>query len=243
MTRPRTALALALVPGGVAVAALLSHRGLHLLDGVSSPGGDPAAAVSGVAAIGAALVAGWLALCLALSLAAEIPGRVGEASLALRDRVAPAVVQRWAAVVLGASVGATIAPGTAVAAVQQVPEPAAIGTSALAPAPGWTPAPEAPVAATPAPEPGWVPERPAPRPRADTRLVTGRQRPASEDPTVVVRRGDTLWSIASAHLGSGAGDVEIAREWPRWHEVNRGAIGTDPHTLLPGTVLTPPPAA
>ncbi|WP_352300711.1 LysM peptidoglycan-binding domain-containing protein [Kineosporia sp. NBRC 101731] len=57
---------------------------------------------------------------------------------------------------------------------------------------------------------------------------------------VVVKRGDTLWSIAAQHLGPGANDVDIAHEWPRWYQVNRHLIGADPHKLLPGERLRSP---
>lgn len=274
MTRSRTALGLASLPGGFVVTAALCHTGVHLLTSSSSRAGDPAAAVTGLAATGAGLIAGWLTVCLALTLAAELPGAVGAAARVLRDRVTPAVVQRWAAVVLGASVGATVAPGTAVADVRaseaptsspSLPDPAFTPTrdtharSATAtPAPGWLHARSATVTPTPgwlpeavAPgtslthslsEPGWVPGRPPAGRRTDPQLLTGRQRPADAERAVVVRRGDTLWSIAADHLGPAATDVEIAREWPRWHQANHTVIGNDPHVLLPGTQLTPPPA-
>jgi nucleoid-associated protein YgaU len=58
--------------------------------------------------------------------------------------------------------------------------------------------------------------------------------------TVVVHRGDTLWSIAARHLGPGATAAEIAHEWPRWYAANRNRIGADPDLILPGTPLVPP---
>ncbi len=267
MTRSRTALGLACLPGGLVVTTALGHGAVHLLESSTTRAGDPAAAVTGLAATGATLIAGWLSLCLALTLAAELPGAVGDAARGLRDRVTPALVQRWAAVALGASVGASIAPGTAVAAVRTgeapgsaaLPDPAFTPTpdpgpaatpdpggqrATATPAPGWLPTtggPTTPVARSVA-DPGWVPSRPPPKHRTDPQLLTGRQRPAGVEHTVVIRRGDTLWSLAAAHLGPSATDVEIAREWPRWHEANRALIGDDPHVLLPGTQLTPPPA-
>jgi nucleoid-associated protein YgaU len=57
---------------------------------------------------------------------------------------------------------------------------------------------------------------------------------------VVVRRGDTLWSIAAAHLDAHATDAEITDAWRRWYAANRGLIGGDPDLVLPGTVLTAP---
>jgi nucleoid-associated protein YgaU len=57
---------------------------------------------------------------------------------------------------------------------------------------------------------------------------------------VVVKGGDTLWSIAARHLGSTAGGAAIAEEWPRWYAANRAVIGDDPDLILPGTILRPP---
>ena len=60
------------------------------------------------------------------------------------------------------------------------------------------------------------------------------------DEGVVVRRGDSLWSITGRYLGPSATADEIAREWPRWHEANRDVIGADPDLIQPGQVLRPP---
>lgn len=67
--------------------------------------------------------------------------------------------------------------------------------------------------------------------------------PAPDGPgraVVTVRRGDTLWSIAAAHLPPGRTASDIARSWPRWYEANRDVIGADPDMLLPGDVLHGP---
>ena len=61
--------------------------------------------------------------------------------------------------------------------------------------------------------------------------------------TVVVAAGDNLWSIAARHLPPGAGDAQIAEEWPRWYDVNSGVIGADPGVIQPGQVLTVPVTA
>ncbi|REF37546.1 LysM peptidoglycan-binding domain-containing protein [Thermasporomyces composti] len=99
------------------------------------------------------------------------------------------------------------------------------------------------------------------RPVADQAPVTGQadlpnpERPQTSDPVtrapvrdlgdvqqqVVVKRGDTLWDIAARHLGPGASNAEIHREWQRWYEANRQVIGDDPNLILPGQILTPPP--
>ncbi|UUZ43967.2 hypothetical protein LP422_14950 [Janibacter limosus] len=248
------------------VPAVGAHR--MALDGIAT-GGDPAAAVVGVAAPGATLIVGWLTLALLLSLLAQVPGRIGRWALHLRDRVTPAIVRRWAAVVIGASVTASVLPGTAVAAVR----PSQVRVDALAPgwlpsapesahtptprtsltaptprtSPGWSATTESgaptttesgPPTTTPA-APGWTPRRPGSRHRTDPSLLTGHHRADSGD-EVVVRRGDSLWSITAAHLGPDATAAEIAQARPRWHEANADRIGPDPHLLLPGTRLSPP---
>lgn len=61
---------------------------------------------------------------------------------------------------------------------------------------------------------------------------------------VVVRAGDSLWSLAESSLRRAGTtpptDRQVAQAWPRWWAANRQAIGDDPDFLLPGTVLRPP---
>ena len=218
--------------------------GRQLLRGATSSGADPASVLAGCAAAAAALIAGWLTLCLLLCLLARGPGAAGVVGARVRDRLAPALVRRWAAVVIGASTlggGMIVPPSITVAAVGE----AAPGLS-TPPAPGWSPAErQRPVGSAPTrtvPGPGWVPRRPPAPAQGDAHLLTSGRRAADPevDAAVVVRRGDSLWSIAAARLGAGATDGEIARSWPRWYAANTGRIGTDPHTLHPGMRLTPP---
>lgn len=251
----RALLGVTLVPGGLTLTAALLTGGRRLLAGTTTTGGDPAAAVTGLAALCAGLIAAWLTSCLALSVVAHAPGWLGRAAGAARDRVTPLVVRRWAAVVLGASLGASVLPGTAVAVVRT-----AAPDASAAPTPGWTPsstpAPTAlpgpgftPTAVgssglqpVPPPAPGWVPRRPVTKQRADPHLLSGRPHVDVDQRTIVVHRGDTLWSIAATHLGPRASDLEIARAWPQWYAANASIIGEDPHLLRPGTVLSPPVA-
>lgn len=107
------------------------------------------------------------------------------------------------------------------------------------PDPGW---PSASPVALPAPT--WTPQRP-PAPRrhhVDVGTVAVAPIRGHEPAPVVVRRGDTLWSIAARHLGAGATDADVAREWPRWWRANRAVVRADPDLLLPGQVLAPPTA-
>lgn len=67
--------------------------------------------------------------------------------------------------------------------------------------------------------------------------------PATRQPDrIVVRPGDTLWSIAARALPDGAADDQIARACAHWYAANRGVIGNDPDLILPGQHLVPPPA-
>lgn len=90
--------------------------------------------------------------------------------------------------------------------------------------------------------PGYVPSVPPPVLDSErSRLLAPSPRVASATHDLVtVRRGDTLWGLAARHLGAGASDAEVAREWPRWYAANRAVIGDDPDLLVPGQQLRPP---
>ena len=231
----RAALLVISLTGGSALTASTAVGAWRLLPGSLDPGAAPAQLLVAAAAALAALGSGWLTLTMLLAAAARLPGSLGGRCARLRDRYAPAVVQRWAAVVLGASVTAVVLPGTAATAAQ-----------VAGPSPGWSPSTGGPgdrsadrEVLPEAPRPGWVPNRPAPGPRADADLLTGHTRRGG-DHAVVVLRGDSLWGIAAARLGAGASAAEIARSWPRWYEANREVIGENPDDLRPGTRLRPP---
>ncbi|MFK0001365.1 LysM peptidoglycan-binding domain-containing protein [Paenarthrobacter sp. NPDC090522] len=89
--------------------------------------------------------------------------------------------------------------------------------------------------------PQWMPRPPVVEPGLLSRSAS---RDASGTPGkagVVVKDGDTLWTIAARRSGPLATDVDVAREWPRWYAANRSTIGDDPAVLHPGQVLQPPP--
>ncbi|MFW5463063.1 LysM peptidoglycan-binding domain-containing protein [Knoellia sp. CPCC 206453] len=231
---------------------------------VTAPG--PASADELLALTAATLalsIAAWLVLGTVLEVLAHVPGRVGRAAQVWADRLTPALARRVAAFILGVGVGVAGGPSQAVANPRPsttaasvadpgfVPSPSAADVSV--PDPGFAPAPLSPgfsptptVPATPefTPEPaapGFTPTAPRVRPQADPGLLGSRLAP-STDREVVVHRGDTLWSIAARHLGPQASDAEIAREWPRWFDLNRGLIGEDPDLILPGQILRVPGA-
>ena len=107
-----------------------------------------------------------------------------------------------------------------------------------------TPDPTNPPPADRVPGPGYLPSAPARVLAADrSQLLAPTPRPttAAHD-AVTVHRGDSLWAVAARHLGPGASDAQIAREWPRWYAANRHVIGDDPDRLVPGQQLHPPTA-
>ena len=61
-------------------------------------------------------------------------------------------------------------------------------------------------------------------------------------PSVVVRPGDSLWSISEERLGPDAAPQRIVRGIERIHALNRGRIGADPDLIFVGQELSLPPA-
>ncbi len=61
--------------------------------------------------------------------------------------------------------------------------------------------------------------------------------PAGRAGLVVVRHGDSLWSIAASRLGPGADAAAVAAASDRLYALNRGTIGPDPDLLRPGQRL------
>ena len=59
-------------------------------------------------------------------------------------------------------------------------------------------------------------------------------------PSVVVRPGDSLWSISQERIGPNASPRRIMKGAERIHALNRSRIGADPDLLLVGQVLSVP---
>lgn len=175
---------------------------------------------------GAALwcLAGWLAVGLVAGVLSGLPGTVGRFADRLARGALPAAVYRIAAGAAG--LGVALAP--AAAAVAATPVPAASAPSPVWPSDRPLPAPCWPVTATTRPGAHSEPHSPRHHP------------PPSTAAPVVVAPGDSLWSIAAAHLPSDAGPQRIAREWPRWYGANRAVVGADPALIRPGQVLHAP---
>jgi hypothetical protein len=209
----------------------------------------PAGPLLALVAVAAALVGMRLGLsalaCTAYGITSAVPPlRSRSAQLALR--LSPAVLRPAVSLLVAGG----LALGTATAATADAPlrvttvttpgtSPDA-GTDLVSlPSPAWS-------AQADLPSPSWTPPRPASPARAqpDVTLVAApAARETAPSADVVVRRGDTLWSIAARQLGPGATTADVAEAWPRWWQANRRRIGDDPDLLLPGQVLTAPPAA
>ena len=185
-----------------------------------------------------ALVGGWVVLGTTVAVVAHLPGQLGDAAQRWSRTLAPAATRRVAAVLVGAALGGSLAPGTAVGSPGGGAPEHTPGFIVTQPVADTSTSRAAPVVEPVASAPGWTPSRPVHPSAPATRLVTTGSTPPTSD--VVVHRGDSLWSIARRHLGPGATDAEVAAVWPHWYATNRAVIGPDPDLLHPGQVLRAP---
>jgi nucleoid-associated protein YgaU len=172
------------------------------------------------------LTALWLAVGLIASLGSALPGALGRAARTLARATLPRTVYALAAGAAG--VGVLLTCAGAQAAARRAPTQAALA------APHWPT--EGPVRA-----PRWptvAPNRAAQPPAQPPAQQPAHLHPAAAG--VVVRRGDSLWRIAAAHLPGRPCDRRIAASWPRWYAANRQVIGSDPNVITPGEVLHAP---
>jgi len=89
-----------------------------------------------------------------------------------------------------------------------------------------------------------IPDRPTVgAPTRYTPLQPARRTGPATQRQVVVRAGDSLWAIAAAELGPGAGDAAIAARWPQWYAANASRVGPDPDVIKPGQILHAPTQA
>lgn len=164
---------------------------------------------------------GWLAWALASYLCLAVAGTAAAAVLRWRGlaRIAPTTVRRLvdSAISVGL-VAAVVSPTAAVAAPARH---TTVAASTIQPR------------AAPLDWPGLTIALPPPGSGAATR-------PDASPRPVIVQPGDTLWSIAAAHLGPKATRDQIAAAWPHWYAANRHVIGPDPAVIHPGEQLRPP---
>lgn len=277
MASTQRSAAAALVLADVTAIAALRHcpaavwaygRDLHAWFEVAGPD----AVVETLAGAAIWVVALWLAIGLAASSVARVPGVAGVLAQGLSRVMLPRAVR---VLLLGtAGFGVLLTPVAAGAAPAQhgsLPAPhwpvaaatadAPISTPAL-PAPTWPSAAPTPAISTPRLRPSVT----APKPHATlpttetpatTTPATGTPHHAPARPVaraarasgqvVTVRPGDSLWLLA-AHRVAGprpltqVGAARVAREWPRWYRANRDVLGADPDLLVPGQVLHAPAA-
>lgn len=255
------------------VLARWADQPARLVTGLRSPYawvaevGPDAAAVTLAASL-LWLVALWTAGALSAAALSLLPGRVGLHAHAVAARLTPVLLRR----VLGAAAGTSIliSPNAAFANPTGSSPPAPVATSASPTSaaalslPMDRPAdrPSRGSSAEPSSQPalGWPTDPVGPPeaahaagsgagPRSGDRAAPNAPKPAGPRPVpagdhVLVRPGDSLWSIAAHRLGAAGSPARIQAEWPRWHAVNRKLIGADPNLLRPGTtLLAPRPAA
>lgn len=228
-----------------------------LVPRITEIGRDPGTAVAvrgvdsvvgTVAAAGSWVALGWLVLAVATVVAHRLPGRAGRCA----DVVAALLVPLAARRVLAAALGLALAGAAGATAVGAAPGPAGSPSVASVDLDRTTTAPEAgpapamsPTGAVPAGSGPGVADDRAPagsRAEADDRCAPGGGTVAGSE-VVVVRPGDSLWTIAARHLGPEADDRRVAQEWPRWWGANRAEIGSEPALISPGGRLVPPAPA
>ncbi len=189
------------------------------------------------------VVACWLAVSWVLSVRDRSGG--GERA---NDGGAPGPGPvRTALAVLGATglVATATSPATWTATAAPVPGAPQPGTTGTGPRAGHGPVPAvapAPVADRHDP----LPAAPEPRTPTPSLWPLGVEHRTSRTPavigltTVVVRRGDTLWSLAAASLGPSATAADISTTVRECHRLNAVVIGPDPDLILPGQLLRVP---
>jgi nucleoid-associated protein YgaU len=247
-TRPADALLLCVAATGTLLVAWLAlSLALSLL--AALPGAAGAVAARGAATLAPATVRRLAAALLGASLGATLSAGTAMATMAAAPATASAAVTAPAGPVTGDPGGGVrsaawpLPPGGSGAHASTAAGRSAGTTDGTGVTDGTTVGTADSTGAT-APDAAWTPSRPdrtpVPDPDALHLLSPAPEAGTLVDEGVVVRRGDTLWSIAARSLGPAATADEIAREWPRWHEANRDAIGDDPDLIQPGQVLHPP---
>lgn len=203
-------------------------------------------------AVGLGIGAWWIVTFFLAMAAALLQHSGKERCASATGKLSPVFMRRLAVAILGLNLAGIPFANAAQGQFQPAcsPESASRSSSGISaqwrPSSGPSPCPGAVPSANSGAtgiDPLWQPRAPVPEPGL---LGSGRQR-AAEQPApphqgeVVVKQGDSLWSIAARQLGPLASDVDIARHWPKWYAANQQVIGDDPGLIVPGQVLQPPP--
>lgn len=223
---------------------ICAHAGFSLLERARDTGWQDSllfeAALGGLASIaGTGLLLWWLVAITAAAVSTPLSRRGHVRAASVASRISPAFMRRLVAGALGLQLATTAVLGTGwVAAATEQPVDPQFQLSAPVVPP--RPAPVPPLV-----NPRWRPAAPpmapgplAPVPGRSGLLQDGGSGAGADQ--VVVRVGDSLWSIAASRLGPFATDVEVAQEWPRWYRANVGIIGPDANLLQPGQILRVP---
>lgn len=179
-------------------------------------------ALTALAAAVLAACAGWLTLATA---AAGIETLTGASPRMLRS-VSPALVRRAVAICCGLAVGTGGSLGATAEPAAPEPSTPTVAVDLLSGLP-------LPDRATGGP-PGTV------RPASPVDSTAGSAYVVRRS-AYVVRRGDSLWAIASRLLGS-PDRPRVDAAWRALYRANRIAVGDDPDLLRPGTALRLPEA-
>jgi hypothetical protein len=226
-----------------------------------------AATPSAAVVLGCGWLAWALGCYLAVGVAATSTGHVigaVRASGKVLTRLAPSSVSRLVEMAITFSVVTAVLGTTGTASAHVAARPDATSTQAPAAAqrdaldwPGLSDQ-RRPIVASPPASPHLartdVTRRAGPAPshrhrRAQVGLVSGSGSgsgtlapPESTSPSseIVVRAGDSLWSISARHLGPAASAQATAIAWHQWYAANRSVVGDDPDLIYPGQRLRAP---
>lgn len=165
-----------------------------------------------------------LAICVVVELIAEI-------------RIATGRSADWLNRIPGTFSGQQLLARTLVQAVVAV---GLTSTATAAAVPGWPAHAQAAAASAPSLEP--MPATPTPSPSAAPTPQAAHAPREASTTTVTLAKGDTLWSLAEAHLGSGERWREIA-ELNEGRTMTAGVRFHDASTILPGWELLLPATA
>ncbi|MFQ4147178.1 hypothetical protein AAGW05_00535 [Arthrobacter sp. LAPM80] len=220
--------------------------------GAAAPLGLPELLGVGCAGAGIALLCWWLAALACAFISGVATSRGAPRLAAVTGAFSPAFMRRVVIAVLGANLlAAPMANAAQAPGIDPLWHPETVATAPATPSgDGAVHDALSSAAATPV-EPRWVPHtaetdpdllaRPSTRPGAGASPSTSRTDAGGAGETdVVVKGGDSLWSIVAAALGPYSSDLDVALAWPGWYTANRETIGPDPNIILPGQVLHAP---
>lgn len=217
----RRSSAITLVLGSLAAAAGLGWLSVDTVTTLVRTPDTPGVELQRVLLVGSSVAAmaaaAWLVCVFALAVAEQTSGRTGLAP-AEPSWLRPQLVR----LVVGAVLGSGLTASPALATTGSEPEPVMASRTSWAELDGLPPL-----------GPPVSPHDPA----------APRHLGHATVPRVVVRPGDSLWSLSEGLLSRGSDDVsgrDLEAAWRQLYAANRRRIGADPDLVLPGTLLRVP---